>query len=207
MDELAQDITWHTSLPEPLYRVIGRVAHSSALLDAMLGEFAETLAGGVEAWVFVSGQNTEWLIQTCRTLLKITDPYNDSFTVDFHADILRNLDRANSLRVLRNRVVHGTWSNVPFAEEPISRPWGSTADSDRVYWVSRDRQRRSFEEQAMTVADVDRLADEFDRVTASTIRIYRAFSPHEPDWPPFRRWRDLGFGDDASADLDDADPH
>lgn len=181
-------IVWHSELPQELYAALGRVAHSTALLDAMLTELAEDLSGHGEAWVFVAGQSTDWLIQTCRVLLDVSaDPHKKIYGPQFHDTMKQHLDRAGELRVHRNRVIHGTWSKVPYAEQPLPRPWGEEPPGV-VLWVSRDRQRRSFEEQAMTVQDVERLAAEIELVTAGVIRTWRAVTPHEPDWPPFRRW-------------------
>lgn len=185
-------VEWHSTLPVGLYTAIGRVAHSTALLDAMLGEFAEHLTGSLETWVFVSGQSTEWLLQMCRVLLDMADPQQDRYPTEFREEIRQRFERASELRNLRNRVIHGTWSRVPFDEQPLRRPWGNSSPG-KVYWVARDRQRRGAEEQEMTVADVDRLADEIDQVAAGIIRAWRSVTPHKPDWPPFRRWHSLGF--------------
>ncbi|KQQ66936.1 hypothetical protein [Microbacterium sp. Leaf320] len=186
-------IVWNSELPHELYAAMGRVAHSTALLDAMLGEFAEYLTDSTNTWVFVSGQSTDWLIQTCRVLLETTlDPQRTRYPDEFHKALRQQLSRASDLRNLRNRVIHGTWSNASYAEDPLHRPWGDTT-SERTFWVARDRQRRSFEEQAMTASDVNRLADEIDLVTDGVIRAWRSVTPHRPDWPPFRRWHDLGL--------------
>ncbi|MBD8103760.1 MULTISPECIES: hypothetical protein [Plantibacter] len=189
-------IVWNSTLPDELYGAIGRVAHASALLDAMLSELAEHLTGNVETWVFVAGQSTEWLIQMCRVLLDETaDPQKDRYSADFHEALRGYLGRASELRNARNRVIHGTWSKARYAEKPLPRLWGDS-NVGRIFWVSRDRQRRSLEDQPMTVQDVHRLADEISLVTAGVIQAWRAVTPHEPEWPPFRRWRDLGFDSD-----------
>ncbi|MEZ3162252.1 hypothetical protein AB1K54_17210 [Microbacterium sp. BWT-B31] len=91
MDEVESAIAWHTQLPVELYTAIGRVAHSTALLDAMLGEFIEELADSHMVWPLVSGQSTDWLIQTCRLFLSEADPQGAHYPEDFHDEIQRCL--------------------------------------------------------------------------------------------------------------------
>ena len=182
---------WHFELPVPLLTAIGRVAHETALLDAMLTEFAGYLADSDSVGTLSSGQTTDWLLQTCRLLLEEADPFQRHFPQKFHEQVSALLTNAAELRVLRNRVVHGTWSNLQFHERPLARPFGG-GKGGGVYWVARDRQRRAFEEQAMTIADVEQLAATIRALTSELIQAWREQVPHEPDWPPFRRWHDIG---------------
>ena len=185
------DVQWHFELPVALLTAIGRVAHETALFDAMLTEFVGYLADSDSVGALSSGQTTDWLVQTCRLLLEEADPYQRHFPASFHSRVNTSMARATELRPIRNRVIHGTWSNLRFHERPLGRPFGGSFDGE-VYWVARDRQRRAFEEQAMTVSDVDELADAVRALTADVIRAWREQVPHEPDWPPFRRWHDIG---------------
>jgi len=187
-------IAWHTQLPEDLYAAIGKVAHATAQLDVMLTEFAETLADSSVVWLLVTGQSTDTLVQTCQRLLEEVDPFGTAYPDGFRKRIDARLEELGRLRQLRNQVVHGTWSKYPFDEQPKPRPFGG-AENDETFWVARERIRRISDEQAMTRSDVEELASRIDDVTARIIREWRLITPHESDWPPFRRWHQTQRGD------------
>lgn len=200
-DEItAGDSDW-AAYDERLYGAIGRVAVSSAMLDEVLTELVDELAGTDIMWRITVGQSTDWLIQSLRLLLDETDPYFRRYTHEQHRTFLSLLDEAGRLRDLRNYVVHGLWtSESAFEEDARPRPWGETEATEAVFYSTRARNRKGYVAHAMTVGDALRLATEIARVRDGLVRLYRQM---KPDWktrrPPLARWLQDDFPDRPDA--------
>lgn len=176
-----------------LYRAIGRVASESARMDELLRELIGDVSGVDELlWVLLQGQSSEWLSETCKSILPQRDPYFRRWPKSHHAKILELLDEFSRYRVIRNAVIHGVWYPYePFGEEDFfPRPWGATDDGSPVYYCTRSRYRKLDEVREMSVCDVAVLAEKIADVQRRVVSEFRAMVKHSnPDaMEPFKRW-------------------
>ena len=147
-----------------LYAAIGRVASQSANLDDTLRNLLHDLVGiSDEVWVLFEGQSTDWLVNSCRAVFKVTGP-SYHWSADLRDRVAQLLARIDSLRRQRNIVIHGVWSRQCFYRHDeekhcISRP-NDLKDDSETYYFMRSNQRKIFEEAHLSVADIESLAQD-----------------------------------------------
>jgi len=181
---------------DELLLALGRVAAASAELDEalrrVLSDLVETDGQTDVIWV---GQTTDWLINSCKTMLTQRDPFLRRWTGEEQERFLSCAKRAGDLRLLRNWVIHGTFMTHRLSDldEVQPRPWGAW-DKEPSLFCLRHRSHRGMSERRFTVSDVHRIADELLVVSREWLDVWEElwakdvdFVPWEP--PPIgRRW-------------------
>ena len=178
---------------DDLYRAIGRVASESARMDELLRELIGDVSGFDEIlWVLLQGQNSEWLSEACKSVLRQRDPYFRRWPESHHIKILELLDEFSRYRIMRNAVIHGVWYPYePFGEDDLlPRPWGAADDGSPIYYCTRSRYRKIDEVREMSVHDVTLLAEKIAKVQSRLVSEFRAMMKHSNPgtMEPFRRW-------------------
>lgn len=180
------------SYDQEAYLALGRVVAESAMMDEILRAVLADLVGSDQSWLLWEGQNTDWLIQSCRLVMHECEAWGIVFSDEERAEFDELLVKMTQLRGLRNTVVHGVWLSSGTGDQARPRPWGTVKeDAGRVHYVLRSRLRRDFAEQLWTAKDVDRLADEIAAVCASTVRLFRLVVDGRRSWLEerlFGRW-------------------
>ena len=162
---------------DDLYRAIGRVAAASALWDELLTELLDELLGTEDAGRLFVGQPSEWLAQSCRILFDDAAKGRGRYPRAARDSFFDLLAVGDSLRHLRNRIVHGIWTNDSFHdEETRPRPWGNW-DDNPSYYCSRGRMRKGTEEQAFSISDINRVADELSKARDDLAALYVSLEP------------------------------
>jgi hypothetical protein len=157
-----------------LYAAIGRVASTSAALEDSLRWILYDFCGSDEAALLFDGQATEWLINSCRAIIKGAYHPESNWMKRYQAPLLSLLSEASWLRVERNFVIHSTWSREKpsvGADSYLPRPKGAPEDS-RIYYFQRSARRIGFEEKCLAVSDIEALAD---RISDLNVRLRAAF--------------------------------
>jgi HAMP domain-containing protein len=159
--------------PDMLYLAIGKVAAESALLDEMLNELLDELIGNEHTWLLTTGQNTDWLIQSCRLVFEALNP-DPNENAEKDKKILFDLfSRVGELRSFRNQVVHGDWDHSGpslFGIRP--RPWRDF-EQESVLYVTRARIRKGHEEKVLKLAEVQQLAVDLAKLRDDLVRHFR----------------------------------
>jgi hypothetical protein len=159
--------------PDALYMAIGKVAAESALLDQVLNELLDQLIGSEHTWIITTGQNSDWLIQSCRLVFEEINPFFKRFSEKDQKIFFELLSRASELRIFRNQVVHGDWSHSgssPFGLR--GRSWGDFQD-DFFLYVSRDRIRKGPDEKDVKLLDIQELASDLAQLRDDLVRHFR----------------------------------
>lgn len=159
--------------PDVLYLAIGRVAAESALLDEVLTELLDELIGSEHTWMITTGQNTEWLIQSCRLVFEELNPFFKEYAEEDQKIFFDLLSRAGQLRTFRNQIVHGYWDHSgasPFGLR--SRAW-KDFELESVLYVSRARIRKGYEEKTLKLAEVQQLAVDLANLRDDLVRHFR----------------------------------
>lgn len=144
--------------PDALYLAIGRVAAESALLDEVLTELLDKLIGSEHTWIITTGQNTEWLIQSCRLIFEEINPFFKKYSENDQKIFFDFLAQAGQLRTFRNQIVHGNWEHSgasPFGLR--GRAW-QDFELESVLYVSRARIRKGYDETCLQLGAVQQLA-------------------------------------------------
>jgi hypothetical protein len=162
---------------DDLYRAIGRVSAASALYDELLTELLDELLGTEDAGRLFVGQSSDWLAQSCRILFDDSTMWRRKYPAEARDRFFELLGAADSLRHLRNRIIHGIWTKDRFHDENSRpRPWGDW-DDEVPFYCSRGRIRKGTEEQAFTITDINRVADELSRVRDGLAALYVSLEP------------------------------
>lgn len=153
-----------------LLRAIGHVALEATAVDEALREVLSNVLG-LNSMLIFEGQSTEWLISTTKIVASEFAPRHKYHETDLQK-FEQILSEIETLRRLRNRVVHGYWaSSVDDAESTLPRPWGNNG-SERTYVCMQSRLRRWDWGQYFTVSDVNLLAK---KLHDSMIELIKAF--------------------------------
>ncbi|MCM2392513.1 hypothetical protein [Streptomyces albipurpureus] len=162
-------------------------------MDELLRELITDISGANEViWILLQGQSSEWLSETCKSILHERDPYCRRWPESHHANVLELLNKLSRHRVIRNAVIHGVWYPYdPFTEDDLlPRPWGARDDGSPVYYCTRSRYRKIDEARELSVGDVAVLADEIADVQSRLIFEFKAMKKHSnPNaGEAFKRW-------------------
>ncbi|WP_329253108.1 hypothetical protein OG223_25750 [Streptomyces sp. NBC_01478] len=162
-------------------------------MDELLRELIGDMSGADEIlWVLLQGQGSEWLSDTCKSVLCQRDPYFSRWPESSHVKVLELLNEFAKYRLIRNAVIHGVWYPYdPFGEEGrLPRPWGAVDDGSPVYYCMRSRHRKIDEAREISVGDVELLAEKIAGVQRGLASEFRAMtrcsSPRTME--PFQRW-------------------
>jgi len=200
-DSLGQPYVDRWAYTDDLLLAIGRVATESAMLDAALMEIVNLLSLTETWWRITEGQNTDWLLNTCKILLEEINPYYKRYSKNDHDLFMSLLREGHTLRVTRNLVVHGLWTTEHFLDENLHPlPW-TEIDLKAIYTVGlgkRGREGSNYVEKYMSIDDVNQLAREIARLRDELVRAHRRMSGVEnaQHWTMPRWGRDEDDGRD-----------
>ncbi|MDP1711097.1 MAG: hypothetical protein Q8K86_01395 [Candidatus Nanopelagicaceae bacterium] len=188
---------------DALHLAIGRVAAESALLDEALTELVDELSGTMAWWRITEGQNTIWLLETCKILLEDTNAWYKKYSKVHHDAFMALLKRADGLRILRNQIIHGVWTTEHYLDADDHPLPDVEIDLDGVYIVGRARIRADYLEQYMSINDVNLLSKDLAKVRDDLVRMYRKMTNREDsEYLPMPRWaRNDNDGRNASGQM------
>lgn len=173
--------------PDSLLIAIGRVATSSVRLENALRYVVGKLSGDHDAgWIIFEGQSMDWLLLNGNAVLGeyVGDEDGRNRRLGSYGRSLRKLFKeAESLKNDRNVVIHGEWKQECLLRSGCKPHSPDSDHAEELFHVIRSRYRRGYEEEAWSIADIEKLASKIGSLARELRGTYKAsedarLSPH-----------------------------